>query len=190
MRLGELAAELDGRSKGTLRARLDDLVALGAVAKRGRGMPYAVWSELTGVGRDLAGVVDLLDRWLSRAPKGPVPVGGVTAKATIRALVEGWESTILHVLAAEPRSLDALDRVIYGVNYPALERRLAALRSADLVEPTASGPERPYRIGPWGRESVQSLAAAVSFERAHMATATVPLTPADEEALSLLASAS
>lgn len=178
---------MDGPSAGTVRVRLDDLVALGAVAKSGGGMPYAVRNELTGVGRDLLRVVDAVDEWLSRAPKGAIPIGGAAAKAAVKALVGGWESTVLHALAAGPQSLTGLDRAIDGFNYPVFERRLAALRSAGLVEPVPSAVGRPFRIDPWGREGTGPLLAAVRFERTHMSTETVPLSAADEEALSLLA---
>jgi DNA-binding HxlR family transcriptional regulator len=187
MRLGELAKEPGGPSKTTVRGCLDELVALGAVAKKGGGMPYAVRNELTGVGRDLLRLVDEVDAWLARAPGGPIPIGGAAAKAAIRALVGGWESTMLHALAARPRSLAALDRAIDWLSYPALEHRLTALRAAGLVEPASPEPGRPYLICRWGREAAGPLAAAVRFERARMAEETPPPAPADEEALSLLA---
>src|SRR5580765_1245570 len=72
MRLGELLKELGGPSQSTLRGRLADLVALGAVAKRGGGMPYAVENQLADAGRDLLQVVEALAAWLSRAPAGPI----------------------------------------------------------------------------------------------------------------------
>src|SRR5262245_19066346 len=80
MRLGELLKELGGPSQATIRGRLTDLVALGAVKKRGGGMPYAVENELSDVGRDLARVVDAIEHWLSRAPGGAIPLGSVAAK--------------------------------------------------------------------------------------------------------------
>jgi DNA-binding HxlR family transcriptional regulator len=187
MRLGELAKELDGPSKATVRARLDDLVALGAVAKRGGGMPYAVHNELTGVGRDLLQVVDSVDAWLSRAPKEPIPLGSAAVKRAVKALVGGWDSTMLDAFAAGPQSLTGLAGTIDGLNYRALERRLAALRSADLVESAPSGVVRFSRIGRWGREGTGPLLTAARFERTHMAEGTAPLTPADEGTLSLLA---
>lgn len=187
LRLGELVAELDGPSAGTLRARLDDLVALGAVAKKGGGMPYAVWNELNALGRDLLRVVDTVDAWLAQAPQGPIPLGGVAAKRALRALVGAWDSTMLQLLATGPRSLVALNREIAELNYPALERRFATLRSTEIVEAAPSGVGHPVAISRWGREGAGPLLAAARFEGDHMAKKTAPLTPAEEETLSRLA---
>lgn len=189
MRLGELVAELDGASKGTVRARLDDLVALGAVAKRGSGMPYEVRNELTDVGRDLLQVAESVDAWLSRAPSGPIPLSSLEARRAVKALVGSWDSMVLDAFAAGPQSLTRLSTTIRGLGYGAVERRLTALRTAGLVEPASSGPGRLYLVCRWGREAVEPLVAAVRFERAHMAEEAPPLRSADEETLSLLAPA-
>jgi len=190
MRLAELTEELRGPTQASVRARLEGLVALRVVAKKGSGMPYAVRAELTDVGRDLLRLIDAVDDWLSRAPGGSLTLGGTAAERAVRALAGGWDSTILHVIAAGPRSLTGLDGEIEGLTYPALERRLIALRTAGLVEPAPSGPGRPYRIAGWGREAAGPLLAAVDFERAHMAESTAPPKPIDAETASLLARAS
>jgi len=187
MRLGELLKELGGPSQSTLRGRLGDLVALGATAKRGGGMPYAVENELTDVGRDLLRVVEALAAWLSRAPAGPIPLGSVAAKGAIKALVGGWESTMLRVFAARPLSLTQLDRLIAPLSYPALERRLSALRATGLVEPVPNGARAPYAVSRWGREAVGPISAAARFERIHMSETAARLTPIDVEAAFLLA---
>jgi DNA-binding HxlR family transcriptional regulator len=187
MRLGELAKELGEPSQTTLRGRLTDLVALGAVAKRGGGMPYAVENDLTDTGRALLQVVDAIERWLGRAPEGPIPLGSVAAKDAIKALAGGWESTMLRAFAARPLSLTQLDHLIGGLSYPALERRLGALKATGLVEATPTGARTPYRIGRWGREGMGPLVAAARFERLHMAKSTAPLVSIDVEAAFLLA---
>jgi DNA-binding HxlR family transcriptional regulator len=187
MRLGELLKELGGPSQTTLRGRLSELVALGAVAKRGGSMPYAVENELTEVGGDLLHVVEALDVWLSRAPGGPIPLGSVAAKGAIKALRGGWESTMLRAFAARPLSLTQLDRLITPLSYPSLERRLSALRATDLVEPVPNGTRAPYEVSRWGREAVGPIAAAARFERLHMRETTARLTPIDIEATFLLA---
>jgi len=190
LRLGELVAELEGPSAGTLRARLDDLLALGAIVKKGGGMPYAVWNELSAVGRDLLGVVESVDDWLAQAPQGPIALGSVAAKRAVKALADGWDSAMLISLAAGPRSLVALEGEIEGLNYPALERRFVALRAAGIVEPAPSAVGNPVAISRWGREGTGPLLAAARFERDHMAEQTTPLTTADEETLSRLAAGS
>jgi DNA-binding HxlR family transcriptional regulator len=188
MRLGELLKELGGPSQTTLRGRLTDLVALDAVAKRGGGMPYSVENELTpDVGRDLLQVVEALAVWLSRAPAGPIPLGSVAAKGAIKALVGGWESTMLRAFAARPLSLTQLDRLIVLLSYPSLERRLSALRVTGLVEPVPNGARAPYAVSRWGREAVGPISAAARFERIHMLETATRLTPIDVEAAFLLA---
>lgn len=187
MRLGELLKELGGPSQTTLRGRLTDLVALGAVAKRGGGMPYAVENELTDAGRDLLQVVEALATWLSRAPAGPIPLGSVAAKGAIKALVGGWESTMLRAFAARPLSLTQLDRLIAPLSYPALERRLSALRATGLVEPVPNGARAPYGVSRWGRETVGPISAAARFEGIHIPDTAAALTPIDVEATFLLA---
>jgi DNA-binding HxlR family transcriptional regulator len=187
MRLGELLKELGGPSQSTLRGRLTDLVALEAVAKRGGSMPFAVENELTDVGRGLLHVVDALAAWLSRAPEGEIPLGSVAARGAIKALVGGWESTMLRAFAARPLSLTQLDRLIAPLSYPALERRLSALRAMGLVEPVPPGDRAPYAVSQWGREAVGPIVAAARFERLHMADVTARLTPIDVEAAFLLA---
>jgi DNA-binding HxlR family transcriptional regulator len=187
MRLGEILKELGGPSQTTLRGRLTDLVALGAVAKQGGGMPYSVENELTETGRDLLQVVDSIERWLAHAPEGPIPLGSVAAKGAIKALAGGWESTMLRAFAARPLSLTQLDRLIGALSYPALERRLGALRATGLVEAVPAGARTPYRISHWGREAMGPLVAAARFERLHMPDLTAPLAPIDVETTFLLA---
>ena len=140
-----------------MRGRLTDLVALEAVAKRGGSMPYAVENELTDVGRDLLYVIDALAVWLSQAPEGQIPLGSVAARGAIKALTGGWESTMLRAFAARPLSLTQLDRLIGALSYPALERRLSALRAMGLVEPVPNGDRAPYAVSRWGREAVGPL---------------------------------
>lgn len=187
MRLGELLKELGGPSQTTLRGRLTDLVALGAVVKRGGGMPYAVENELTDAGQDLLQVVDAIEAWLAHAPEGPIPLGSVAAKGSIKALAAGWESTMLRAFAARPLSLTQLDRLIGSLSYPALERRLGALRATGLVEATPAEARTPYRISHWGREGMGPLVAAARFERLHMPDLATPLTHIDIETAFLLA---
>jgi DNA-binding HxlR family transcriptional regulator len=185
MRLRELGEELGGASEATLRGRLADLVALGAVAKRGGGMPYAVHNELTDVGRSLLQVVDSLDAWLARSPGGPIPLG--EAKDASRTLIEGWRSRLLDALAAQPLSLTQLDDEIEDLSYPALERRTNALRSIGAIEAVAGEARTPYRIARWGQEGMAVIIAAARFEQLHLPSSEVPLTSVDVEAAVLIA---
>lgn len=173
----------------TLRAQLKRLEAVGAIEKKRRDrFPGTLEYELTIAGRDLLGVTMAIDRWLGRSPKGPPPLGSGTAKAAVKALAEGWSTTMLRALAANPLSLTELDRVISALSYPSLERRLAALRLAGQVEARPSnGRGTPYAVTAWTREAVGPLAAAVHWERRHTPHATPPIGRIDAEALFLLA---
>jgi len=187
MRLGELREELGGVSDGVLRGRLADLAALGAIAKSGGGMPYAVRNELTNVGRSLLRVVDALDVWLSKSPERAIALGDRAAKEASRTLVEGWRSEILDALAIRPLSLAELDEVIADLSYPALERRLNALRSIGAIEAAVGEARTPYRIARWGQEGMTVIFAAARFEQLHLPSSEAPLTPADLEAALLIA---
>jgi DNA-binding HxlR family transcriptional regulator len=188
MRLAELGARLGAPPQTTLRDRLDRLTALGALARRGAGMPYAVHHQLTAPGAELLELTEVLDRWLHRAPGGPRPIATVTAKGSVRALLDAWQSTALRALAARPLSLTQLDSLIAAYSYPSLERRLAAMRATGLVEarPPKEG-ATPYAVTPWARQAVAPIAAALRFERRHLSALAPPLRPLDLETAFLLA---
>lgn len=188
MRLVELRAELGGPAQTTLRSHLRKLAEVGAVGNQNGASSNTAESELTDSGRELLEVTEVLAGWLSHAPDGPIQLGTVSAKGTIKALAGGWESTMLRAFAAQPLSLTQLDRLIAGLSYPALERRLSAMRATGLVESVPSDGDRtPYVITPWGRKSAGPLASAARFERNHLAELTAPLKALDVEAAFLLA---
>jgi DNA-binding HxlR family transcriptional regulator len=185
-------SELQGRggSPGsTLRARLKDLVAVGAiVARRNRGFPRrSAEYELTEAGEDLRRVAEVVERWLAESPNAGRPFGGDCAKAAIGALVEGWSATLLRALAAKPLSVADLDSLISTINYPTLERRIAAMRNAGQVEARpANGRETPYAVTTWLRRGVAPLLAAIRWERSHLGADSVPIAGIDVEAAFLL----
>jgi DNA-binding HxlR family transcriptional regulator len=186
-------AELQSRggSPGsTLRARLKDLVRDGVVvARRNRGFPRgSAEYELTVAGDELLPVVEILGRWLAESPKGSLAFGGDAAKAAIGALVEAWSASLLRALAAKPLSVADLDSLIGALNYPSLERRIAAMRHAGQVEARpANGRETPYAVTAWLRRGVAPLLAAVGWERRHLNGGGVPVAAMDVEAALLLA---
>jgi hypothetical protein len=94
-------------------------------------MPYTVENELTDAGRGILELGELSAAWLGCRPVGAVAVGSEEAKKAIGALIKGWDSTILQSLAAGPRSLAELSSAIPDVSYPSLERRVAAMQTAD-----------------------------------------------------------
>lgn len=179
-----------GAPGSTLRVRLKGLGDAGAiVARRGNRFRCAATEyELTGSGRDLLAVAATLGRWLAESPNSGRAFGGNFAKTAIGALVEGWSATLLRALAAKPLSVAELDSLIAGLNYPSLERRIAAMRNAGLVEACRStGRETPYAVTPWLRRGVAPILAAMRWEREHLKEEGTPATGLDVEAALLLA---
>ncbi len=174
----------------TLRGHLSSLVELGVIAKRpATEVPYAVVNELTPAGHGMLRVAEGLEGWLSCAPEGPLSLETGSARGVVKTLAGSWASTMLSALARRPMSLTELDATIPGLSYPALERRLASMRMAGLVEaaPTPRrGTGNPYALTQWGRQGVLPLAVASHWERVHMRRLAPPLTRLDVEAAFML----
>lgn len=173
----------------TMRGHLRALAEAGIVERRRQpDFPGPVGLELTRAGRDLVQVSTLLGVWLMHAPEGPLQQGGPAAKSAVKALIDGWSSGMVRVLAAKPHTLTELSRVITGLSYPSLERRLGAMRLAGLIRPCAgTGRGTPYRETEWLRGAIGPLAAAARWERSHLPGQTTPIRRLDVESAFLLA---
>jgi DNA-binding HxlR family transcriptional regulator len=190
LRLPDLRERIGGAAQTTLRGQVGNLRAIGALERHVRsGMPYTVENELTDVGRGVLAVAAIIEAWLARAPQGPIALGSEPAKGAIRSLVGAWGSTMLRALAAQPLALTELSSAIPELSYPALERRLSAMRAARQVElrPDGGRGAKPYAVAEWTRQAVGPLVAAGRCECEHLAEATEPLTRTDIEAAFLLA---
>ncbi|MEZ5078771.1 MAG: helix-turn-helix domain-containing protein [Solirubrobacterales bacterium] len=189
MRLAELRRSTGLPAQTTLRGHLASLGETGLVRKRPtEEMPYSVENSLTPMGRDLLGVAGQLEDWLAEAPGGPLPLDSGGAKGVIKAFIDGWGSTMVQGMAAHPMSLTELDRGIAGLSYPALERRLASLRMAGLIETADSaGIGTPYEVTAWARRGVAPLVAAGHCEAVHLGARAAPPARADVEAAFMLA---
>jgi DNA-binding HxlR family transcriptional regulator len=190
LRLPDLRERIGGAAQTTLRGQVGNLRGIGALERHVRGgMPYTVENELTDVGRGVLHVAEVVEAWLMRAPQGPIALGSEPAKGAIRALIGGWGSTMLRALAARPLSLTELSSVIGDHSYPALERRLSAMRAARQVEPRPNGGRgaKPYAVTGWTRQAVGPLVAAGRCECEHLPEVTERLTRIDIEAAFLLA---
>lgn len=185
----ELRRETGSPAQTTLRAQLKRLTELGAIDKQRRNrFPGVLEYELTPAGRDLLAVADTLGSWLDDAPLGPLTLGGNAAKAAIKALAEGWSTTMLRAIAAGPLSLTELDGVIGSLSYPALERRFAALRLTGQIEARpGNGRGTPYTATNWLRRGIAPLAMAARWERRHLPREAPPIGRIDVEAAFLLA---
>jgi DNA-binding HxlR family transcriptional regulator len=172
----------------TLRCHLRTLEKLGIVERRQQhGFPGSVDCVLSKSGRDLLEVADVLEAWLANSPGNAVELGTPAAKSTIKALVGGWESGAVRALASKTLTLTELSRLLTGLSYPSLERRLGAMRLAELIAPMPSGPKgTPYRITPWMRQAVAPLLAAARWERQNIPDETPMILKIDIEAAFLL----
>lgn len=186
--LSELRRAAGLPAQTTLRAQLKRLDQVGTIAKHRRDhFPGVLEYHLTDAGRDLLFVVETVERWLEQIPEEPLPLGGTAAKAAVKALAEGWSTTMLRALATGPLSLTELDGVIGSISYPSLERRLAAMRLAGHVEARASnGRGTPYALTDWARKGIAPLVAATRWERRHRPRNTPPIGRVDVEAAFLL----
>lgn len=190
LRVPDLRERIGGAAQTTLRGQVGNLRGIGALERRVLpGMPYTVDNRLTACGREILEVAELVEAWLARAPQGPIALGSEAAKAALRSLVAGWSSTALRALAARPLSLTELSGVIGGLSYPALERRLSAMRASRQIEPYAgnSSKSKPYAVTDWTRQAVGPLLAAGRCECRHLSELAEPPTRIDIEAALLLA---
>ena len=151
----------------TMRSYLRNLADLSVVERhREDDFPGSVSYAIAGPGKRLLLVADILQRWLNSGEDGPVELGSIASKSIIKALVDGWSAGIIRALAARPLALTELDRLIPQVSYPALERRLTAMRQMGLVEPdpTSDGRVARCQVTQWLRFGVAPLTAAIGWE--------------------------
>lgn len=166
----ELRRRVGSPAQTTLRSRLRKLTAAGAVeSRRMDRFPGPIEHELTRAGAELTEVAEVLERWLTRSPSGPLELASRSGSAAVKALIEGWTTTMLRALAGRSLSLTELDRAVPEINYPAVERRLTALRQARLVaalQPGGRGAR--YVVTDWGRRAIAPIVAAAGWELRHL----------------------
>lgn len=172
----------------TMRGYLRTLTEVGAIERhRPAGTPGPVGYSLAKPGLELLGIADVLAVWLESRPEKPLELGSTGAKGAIKALVDGWSSALVRAIAARPLTLTELDGLITTLNYPSLERRLAAMKMAGLIEARrASGRRKPYTVAPWLRHAIGPLLAAALWERERLGSAAASLARIDAEATFLL----
>lgn len=187
--LNDLRRAAGSPPQTTMRGHLRTLTELGIVERRQQLVfPTSVDYELGRPGRALLEVAEVLEVWLAEAPEGPLELGSAAAKSAIKALVDGWTSTIVRALAARPLSLTELNKLISGISYPSLERRLGAMRLAGQIERCPGGGRgTPYRATDWLRQAVAPLVAGACWERSFAAERSATLGKIDFEAGFLLA---
>lgn len=186
---GELEERMGWAPKASLRVATANLGEIGALERaEGCGDEQGAITRLAPAGHGLLGLTPVLERWLSQSPFGPIPIAETAARGVFRALVAGWDSAIVQSIAKRPRSLAELDSRIDDHSYPALKRRLAKLRSANLAEPVEDRNRRSPAHGAtdWLRCAVGPLVAAGRWELDHRPPQAEPLSRLDIEAMFML----
>lgn len=188
LRLSALHEQIGWSPHTTLRAAVNNLCKVGALAKGANGDPRpSAATELTPTGEEMLAVADTIERWLTTAPMGPISPNSDEAKGAIKALAGGWDSTLMRALANRPFTLTGLDKLIPQVSYPSLERRLARMRATGQIEAVeAKDRGTPYVVTEWSRRAVAPLCVAGRCERRHLADATAPITEVEVEASFML----
>lgn len=172
----------------TMRGHLRALTEAGILERRRRDVfPGSVDLELGRPGRDLLVVASILQSWLEMSPEGSLQLGTPASKSAIKAVVEGWSTGVVRVLAARPLSLTELNSVITLLSYPSLERRLGAMRLAGQIERcSGDGRGTPYTVTDWLRRAIAPFAAAARWERQYLPKQTAPIAKIDIESAFLL----
>ncbi len=185
----DLRREAGSPPQTTMRGHLRTLTETEVVVRRRQSdFPGSLDFALTPRGQELWAVAGVLQAWLQVAPEGSLQLGGSAAKSAVKALIEGWATSMVRALAARPFSLTELNGLISGLSYPSLERRVGALRLAGLIQRTPGGSRgTPYTVTAWLRRALAPLIAAARWERAHAAATTAPIRRFDAEAAFLLA---
>jgi DNA-binding HxlR family transcriptional regulator len=188
LRAAELKEKTEWPAQTTLRAALNKLRKLELLDRhQAPQAPYGVVTELTAAGQEVLYVADVVERWLAKAPQGPISADSDAAKGAVKALAAGWSSTMVRALALEPGSLTDLDRRIPEISYPSLERRLSQMRAIRQITPSSvEGRGTPFEVTDWLRHSVAPLCTAGRCERRHMPTESAPVTAVEIEAAFLL----
>lgn len=184
---GELAETIGWAPHSSLRAAVKELVEAGALEGGGSGAGRGAGDQrLTEAGRALLPIADALERWLAEGPDGPTLLDTAAAQGILRVLIAAWDSSMIRALAVGPATLADLNAGIRDVNYPAMKRRLAKLRSTRLVTPVQTSGGKAYEASDWLRRAVVPLILAGRWERLHAPSAE-PITAVEIEAAFLFA---
>lgn len=172
----------------TMRNALRDLRELGALRLSPEQPAQGSAHELAPAGDALLMVGRSLTPWLREAPFDPIEAESTAAKAAIKALAEGWSSTVAREVALRPASLSELAKRIPGLSPSSVERRLVKMRETGQVAPVpdAAGRGKPYQPTRWLRRAVAPLVMAIRCESRFFAHETLPLLEPDVEAIFML----
>jgi DNA-binding HxlR family transcriptional regulator len=143
-------------------------------------------ARITAAGREMLFIAFVAEQWLQNAPAGPLPFDSDDGERAVTALVDGWSSTVVHALAAQPLTLRELERAV-ECSRRALKRRLLMMQRSGQVEARPSeGEGAIYSVTDWLRAGMAPLAAAARLERHNPTEEMAPIAPLDVEAGLLL----
>lgn len=189
LRTGDLEEMLPWAPQTSLRLAVSDMRKLGTLIKvePADGARGAA-NELTASGDELLPIGISLESWLLRCPTGPLALAGDGGPSAVKALIGGWDSTIVRELSERPLTHTELCLEIPAHSYPAIGRRLRKLRAARLVlAMTLREDGIPYDVSDWLRHGVAPLSVAGRWERSHMVLPTSANARLDVEATFFLA---
>jgi DNA-binding HxlR family transcriptional regulator len=174
-----LTMAADTINRGILRGALDQPLQA----------PDGNYFETTARGREGLFVAFVLERWLQSAPAGPIPFSGAESELAVNALAEGWNSSVIHLLAQRPQASRELQRAADGLSRRALRRLLSAMHRCGQLEIRASSDagDAVYAVTDWLRAGVAALIAAARIERRYPSAETAPIDARDVEASFMLA---
>lgn len=138
--------------------------------------------RVSSAGREALFVAQVVERWLQRAPHGPLSFDDPEAEGTVAALAEGWSATVVHMLAREPMTLGELDEAIDGLGRRALERHLGAMQRARQIEALTDSGEAIYALTDWARAGIAPLIASARLERRDPKEGMAPIDALDVDA--------
>jgi DNA-binding HxlR family transcriptional regulator len=145
----------------------------------GPGCEYRV----TTGGKEALFIGFVVERWLQSAPKKSLPFESRAAEQAVAALADAWSSTVMHALAREPLTLNALLKVTEVSDRRALGRCLAAMQHAGQVEERSNGDgEIIYAMTDWLRAGIAPLIASARLERRNPTEDMAPIDALDVEA--------
>ncbi|HYH54515.1 MAG TPA: hypothetical protein VD761_10330 [Solirubrobacterales bacterium] len=180
--------KMNWAAEATIRGAIANLRDAGALEKRSTDhASNSVATVLTPAGEEIQTVPEALEVWLAQCPEGPIQIDNPHVKVAVKALAEGWSSTLMRLLATSPLTLTELSDLIHDVSYPALERRINWMRATGQISPLPKeGRGTRYAPTSWLGRAIAPLAVAGRCERRHIDDAP-PITDVEIETSFLLA---
>lgn len=175
---GELRAGAQALSLAADPVNREILLAMSNRVLEMGGRSYTVSNE----GHEALFVSATIERWLARAPDGPIEYGTALARRAVAALVEGWSAAVVHALAREPMTAPELDTAIDGLDRRRLHRHLTAMRGIGMVEALGEGDGTLYGMTAWLRFGIAPLIASARLERRKDIAGATPVDGFDVEA--------